>query len=431
MSENNFDKNIKQKLESIRPEFTEEAWNKFKKVLPVPWYVSLFQNYAGWVVGGFSALALLITNLNNQKLENQNLLLNDKIATLENYTQAKNVNHDTVYINQTDTIFLTKVKKEIVYLPYRGLDVGKKNQNLVANSTEYPLSKNEGLKMDKQKEDGSLSTNKNKTDYKEFSTTESVVSSLNEKSSGTNFPIKSDSLNVKIENISDKLAGTEEVTPKIVDLAAPESTNQAKSKNFLKNINARFGFSFDYMNAKNRSLGPSLEVFLTPRISINTGLFISGNRTIDFRQPKDFNAFTGKRFEDRYRLLFNQRPQKIEDIKIRTSIIKLPVFVTYYIPLNYQVSFMFSTGSRFNISAIEEVSYRGELAGETFLERFENQFKPKVFNSLFYGMGVEYRKNRFVGQLSPYFEFPFRQNYVLNPPNRFGVNASVKLSLRK
>jgi hypothetical protein len=46
-------------------------------------------------------------------------------------------------------------------------------------------------------------------------------------------------------------------------------------------------------------------------------------------------------------------------------------------------------------------------------------------------MGVQYQYKRFVGQLTPYFEFPFRQASYLVPPKKFGVNASLKFSLKK
>jgi hypothetical protein len=96
------------------------------------------------------------------------------------------------------------------------------------------------------------------------------------------------------------------------------------------------------------------------------------------------------------------------------------------------LAFMLSTGTKLDLSVIETVKFKGQnIDGSLDYNKFENQYKPKIFSNLFYGMGVQYQYKRFVGQMTPYFEFPFRQASYLVPPKKFGVNASLKFSLKK
>jgi hypothetical protein len=93
---------------------------------------------------------------------------------------------------------------------------------------------------------------------------------------------------------------------------------------------------------------------------------------------------------------------------------------------------MMSTGTKLDLSVLETVKFSEQgFDGSNYISKFENQYKPKVFNNFFYGMGMQYQYKRLVGQLNPYFEFPFRQASYLVPPKKFGVNASLKFSLKK
>ena len=82
MSENNFDNNIRKKLESIRPEYDEGAWNKLKRSMPIPWYLSFLRDYGGWMFGGIGTVGFLGSQFNNQSIKKENKLLNDKISTI-------------------------------------------------------------------------------------------------------------------------------------------------------------------------------------------------------------------------------------------------------------------------------------------------------------------------------------------------------------
>ena len=108
----------------------------------------------------------------------------------------------------------------------------------------------------------------------------------------------------------------------------------------------------------------------------------------------------------------------------------MPIYMTYYVPITYSLDFLISTGTRLDLKVSENVSYTNEGFGNSPFRSFESPYKPKVFNNLYYGMGVQYRYGRIYGQLTPYFEFTFsKPNYMISP-NKFGINAALKFSLK-
>jgi hypothetical protein len=158
---------------------------------------------------------------------------------------------------------------------------------------------------------------------------------------------------------------------------------------------------------------------------------ISSPQENRYKLLKDFNRFTGKQFEEFYKGKFRpQQPQRrIEDITIRTSFIKISVAFNYYINTRGNFDFMFTAGTRLDVSVFQNIQFESNLLTDRIKEKFEARPKPKVFNGLFYGMGLQYQKGRFVGQFTPYFDFRFRQNEYLTIPRTFGINVSVKYDL--
>lgn len=69
MSGKDFDNRIRKKPDSLQADYTPEAWESFRKLLPVPWYVTFFKTYGGWIFGGISSLILLFNFLSDSKPE--------------------------------------------------------------------------------------------------------------------------------------------------------------------------------------------------------------------------------------------------------------------------------------------------------------------------------------------------------------------------
>ncbi len=444
MSENNFDDNIRKKLESIQPEYDSSAWEKLRKSLPLPWYSSFLREFGGWIYGGLASAALIYTYNYNQTIKKENLLLNDKISTIQTLKSANSEN-DTIYISnkEIDTIYLTKVIREKVF-------VGSENEPLLAKASKEEIFSNSSIKANSEKQEIVSNTVLKESGIKNLDASENQNKILekvvlnnpqpNENKEGAiKVTSESNSKTVKEEKTeveNKEVKEVEKETLKIADLVIPEKEmpkDEIPEQKFkLKNINARFGIATDYTGNRASSVGPAIEIFMGEKISFNTGLFVTGKKEVEFKQPKDFNSLTGKQFEDRYIKYIGLKPQKIENIEITTSIVKLPLFINYYIPVKNNLAFLLTSGTKLDLSVVETVKYKAErVGGETFINKFESQHNPRVFNSLYYGMGIQYNYKRLFGQFSPYFEFPFGQSSFLVPPRRFGINGSLKFSLKK
>ncbi len=461
MSENNFDDDIRKKLESIQPMYSEAAWQKLKRSLPIPWYMSFLRDYGSWVFGGIATVAFLGSQYNNQTIRKENKLLNDKISTINNSPETKIVT-DTIYVRQNDTVYTTRYVTRYVRVDDEYVeDETLKSRNITGVQPEKAKSNFKEEKVfgvKKVLNSKSVVENDNK---KGGNSEVDLVGKLTEKKASSSKDLAETNLTFQpnqqvdklVAEVSDekpKAAKVEDVSAEKVDeepkqeqkqveeLIIPENkatlpTDQKKPKKLdLSRINARFGITGDYMGKHFKSLGPAVEVFLGERFALNTGLLITGKNEFEYKLSKDFNKFTGKKFEDRYKPFIAQKPDKIQDIEIETSSIKLPIYFSYYVPVRYNWAFMLSTGTKLDLSVIETVKFNGQnFDGSLDYNKFENQYKPKIFSNLYYGMGVQYQYKRLVGQMTPYFEFPFRQASYLVPPKRFGVNTSLKFSLKK
>ncbi|MCP9757601.1 hypothetical protein EGI26_20760 [Lacihabitans sp. CCS-44] len=469
MSESNFDDDIRKKLESIQPMYSEAAWQKLKRSLPIPWYMSFLRDYGSWVFGGLATVAFLGSQYNNQTIRKENKLLNDKISTINNSPETKTIT-DTIYVRQNDTVFTTRYVTRYVQVGdayEEDVTLRARNKNQVL--AERTKAKEEESAERKLEQDSKSKTDRSKSislDLSEKKTTINsdndrvLVEKLTDKTSSGNSAAETnlsfqpnqqvDKVGVEVSDDKLKLAKVEDVSaekveeePKkeqkqVEELIIPENkamlpADQKKPKKIdLSRINARFGITGDYMGKHFNSLGPAVEVFLGERFALNTGLLITGKNEFEYKLSKDFNMFTGKKFEDRYKPYIPNKPDKIQDIEIETSSIKLPIYFSYYVPVRYNWAFMLSTGTKLDLSVMETVKFNGQnFDGSLDYNKFENQYKPKIFSNLYYGMGVQYQYKRFVGQMTPYFEFPFRQASYLVPPKRFGMSASLKFSLKK
>lgn len=473
MSESNFDDDIRKKLESIQPMYSEAAWQKLKRSLPIPWYMSFLRDYGSWVFGGIATVAFLGSQYNNQTIRKENKLLNDKISTINNSLETKIIT-DTIYVGQNDTVFNTRyitryVRVDDAYEEDVTLSTPNKNQ-ILAERTKAKVkeqgSPDSKSGLDTKSKTASRNPNNLDSDLSEkkaiinFDNDRVLVEKLTEKTSSGNSAAETNlsfQPNQQVDKVAaevsdDKLksakvqdVSTEKVEeePKkeqkqVEELIIPENkatlpADQKKPKKIdLSRINARFGITGDYMGKHFNSLGPAVEVFLGERFALNTGLLITGKNEFEYKLSKDFNMFTGKKFEDRYKPYIPNKPDKIQDIEIETSSIKLPIYFSYYVPVRYNWAFMLSTGTKLDLSVMETVKFNGQnFDGSLDYNKFENQYKPKIFSNLYYGMGVQYQYKRFFGQMTPYFEFPFRQASYLVPPKKFGVNASLRFSLKK
>jgi hypothetical protein len=470
-----FDKKIREKLVNHIPKYDSGSWESFSKMLPAPWYTRLFQSSSGWIVGGLSTTALLFTLYTyNTKTE----LLNGEITTLKSQIENTAPGENQI-ITRTDTVYITKeiekpiyvnqvaandnalkaandkissLTKKIAILNKRvsGKEViNPLNGNVIVTSNQTSAKTGNTESKINQKADGSIINN---SEIKDGSKAQhSVV--LNEKVDVNDIDVKNSTLVLDVESVH---TNESQIDPKnslkvidkeladadlpkeslvVPELKAPvEELVRLDPDEPKKKINwpkMRFGLSSEYLGLKVLATGPTAEVFLFDKLSFNASALFSGQIETKHPFPRDFNFNTGKEFNEEFRKYLEQKPALIEDITIKTSFVKLPLYFNYYINTWSRFSFMVSAGTKLDLSVYQDVDYFVGPFGQQINRRFEAKPKPKTFNNLFYGMGVQYKYKKFVGQLTPYFDFTFRDADYFKPNKSFGINGSLKFEFGK
>ncbi|UBM57325.1 hypothetical protein LAG90_10890 [Marinilongibacter aquaticus] len=407
MSSEHFDKKIKDKLRLYEPDYDTGAWDSFKKRLPLPWYVSFLRKYGGWVFGGVMSSALIFTLWNTST---QNRKLNDEIFTLSNKIEKEQA-VDTVFVErkQVDTIYVDRVVPRYIQVPQL---VEKESEGVRLSEEEYvayQAFKKKVLEADLEAAEAKSAA------LPEFEVeTEQRVAQV-EKPTPAEKRAKVDSL---------ALAAT---ATKILP-AEPSSAEAAVSKKKMDWPKMRLGVATDYLNLKLFTTGPSFEVFLMDKLSFNTGVLFSKPLETTHPREMDFRQITGKNFEDEYNIYLtaNAHPVEVKDISIKTTMIKMPLYLNYYVSTWSRFSFIVSAGTKLDLSVYQDVGYQSGVLGNQVSSRFEARPKPKVLNNLFYGIGLQYQYRKFVGQLTPYFDFRFREADYFNPQKNFGINGSLR-----
>jgi hypothetical protein len=437
MSSNNFDKKIKDKLYEHESDYDSGAWKKFKPLLPTPWYTTLFQNYGGWLFGGLATSALLFTFFYQN---NKNSLLNDEISTLKKEL-ASISNNDTIFIEKTlrDTVYLTEVVEKYKYVQVPSKEIvskGNFEEYLVKNPTEYRNTSQPISSQNSMEEKAIIAKSINPKDSKiidkekELSVEQQELIEPNSTSTGketdkfasNKAPDEAEITEVaEVESKEIADAFQESAPEEIVAKSTPE-----KEKKKINLPQMRVGIGSDYLGLNVLTNGINAEVFLTDKLSFNTGVLFSG--IVETKHPlaNDFNRKTGKQFQEEFRKYNPRIPDQIKDINIRTSFIKLPINLNYYINTWSRFNFIISAGTNLDLSVYQDIDFSSGLLSNQIKSRFEARPKAKVFNSFNYGMGVQYQYGHIVGQLTPYFDFRFRDADYFTPKNKFGLSAALK-----
>jgi len=485
MPDERFNNLIKKKLESVQPPYREEAWKNFSKLLPSPWYVTIFQQYRNWMYGGIGAVMVTIISILYFQQNKENQKLHETIATLEEKVTEQNnkqkpvADRATVVItdstgqnagtnptqnSQSDTIF--QVKKETANplieninhginqaeqnkitekpVPAEGisrtainrLNRDKRNTNQSGSDItgkpnisrkNQPLArKNAGANnLDLDKLDSALTGNYSSNNKPE-----------SEKTEPTNTMIDADSAKqVQSQNLAlastDTTSGKNKLPLNSAMVNKSDDAEKAEQKSQFSGLQARIGLNFSFGGLNKLAFGPHVEFLFGKHWSIGTGLNFPQPEEEQHQDPKDFNRVKGKRFEDMYHIWL--RPNdKIEKIDLQTTVLRLPLSVNYYLPIKGNFSFLFTGGTTLDLTVNQEVDFeRTPPGGGAEYYKFNAKPQPKTFNNLLYGIGVQYQKKRLVGQIAPYYIYQFVNPEYYSLTSKIGINAMLKINIRK
>jgi len=485
MPDERFNNLIKKKLESVQPPYREEAWKNFSKLLPSPWYVTIFHQYRNWMYGGVGAVMVTVISILYFQQNKENQKLHETIATLEEKVTEQNnkqkpvADRATMVISdstgqnagtnpsqnsQSDTIF--QVKKETANPSIANIDQGI-NQAKQNQLTEKPVPAEDKsrtainrLNRDKRNANQSGSDMASKPNMagnnQHFARKEAVANNLNsdkldsaltgnyssnnkpesEKTGTVNTMIDADSAKqMQSQNLAlvskDTTSGKNKLPIDSAMVNKPDDLEKAEQKSQFLGLQARFGVNVSLGGLNKLAFGPHAEFLVGKHWSIGTGLNFSRPEEEQHQDPKDFNRAKGKRFEDMYHVWL-QPNDKIEKIDLQTTVLRLPLSVNYYLPIKGNFSFLFTGGTTLDLTVNQEVDFeRTPPGGGAEYYKFNAKPQPKTFNNLLYGIGVQYQKNRLVGQIAPYYIYQFVNPEYYSPTSKIGINAMLKINLRK
>jgi hypothetical protein len=421
MAKDLFEKKIKTKLELLDKPVPSNLWSKIENQIKKPWWVLFWKKYA-WPLYATMATAMLWYTFHqnktiNEKVSNLNDELKNKKTQITDKQLANIVYHkDTVYIEKT--IYVKNINSENV-IPS---EKSHKEKSLEQYISTLKSDFDQYVKNVETKYLQLQIENINKTNQENIQGFVEAFESSNQK---------------VIQKIEKQPALVEKELLKEDSLLMPtrkvaiEPEAEHKKKRFsLPKTETRLGLSSAYNFGEQFTIGPVLEWFMGRSLSLDIGTNFSNYPEIEYTSTKEFNAATGKDFNLLYA---SQLPEyeAIEDIKIRTSMIELPLNLNYYQPVNHKLDLKFSYGTHIDLRTYQALEIELYKTGEEFTSKIFNNLKNGNFHNMVFGIGIQYRRDRFLFQLFPSYTFNFRENDYKKTGGVFKINSSVLLKLNK
>ncbi|MCP9768903.1 hypothetical protein EGI22_13370 [Lacihabitans sp. LS3-19] len=421
MAEDLFEKKIKAKLEQLDKPVTGSLWSKIESQTEKPWWVLFWRKYA-WPLYATMATGVLWytfyqNTLINEKVSNLNDELNNKTTQITETQLVNNVYHkDTIYIEKT------------IYI---------KNDNSTYSTPTEKSNKERALEryIESLKNDFEQYVKNVETKYLQPQI-ENINKNNQENIQGFVEAVESSNQKI-IQKIEEQPAIAEKKAIKEDSLLMPtrkvetEPEAEPKKKKFtIPKTETRIGVTTGYNFGNQFAVGPVLEWFMGRSLSLDLGTSFSNYPEKEYGSTREFNIATGKDFNTIYA---SQLPEyeAIEDIKIRTSIVEMPINLNYYYPLNQNLDLKFSYGTHMDLRTYQTLEIELYKAGEEFTSKISNNMKNSNFHNMVFGSGLQYRRDRYIFQIFPSYTFNFREIDNQKTGGIFKLNGSILLKLNK
>ncbi|SDL43056.1 porin family protein [Siphonobacter aquaeclarae] len=373
MSEDRYDRFLKKKLESVRPEYPSGAWERFRKRLPAPaprWpaFVSLCSLAA--------CLWMLFTLSQQQEL----------IRSLSEQLKSRPV----VATSRKDTVVVVReIVREIVRREIPGLDT----RTMARGNFPVPVS--------------GPATDRPEIPYSAIQP--DIPSDAN--TAGVPAALPADTLALK--------------APRHEPVLPPVKTG---SRFRLSSLQPTLGLDLQ-ATGSSLAVGPSVSLQTNSRVGLSLGVQIERFFPDRYRDAGMFNAATGQDFLENYRDHLPDKYDRLEELSVRTTLVNLPVMLHYTVPVSPRWSILLQTGTRLNLAAFRQVGFETHQGGEETYHFFETNIPVYAFRNLRFGAGVHYHKGRFSFQAMPFYEYAFRSVSGVARTAAFGVRTAVGLDL--
>ncbi|MCF0056300.1 hypothetical protein [Dyadobacter sp. CY356] len=461
MSSERFDKLIKKNLESVRPEYQPQAWDRFSKKLPAAGFFPWIQQYGGWALAAMMLagwFTTLYTLRENQELIRELSNKSGRNMVYENNPEKRSVQSEQITatlksVSNTDTVYI--VKKTIIEHRHfynsppenknRFTENGTEDDRKNATNSTALTTKNNPEITDTHEEIETLLTKTPEAENhsaagKNVLPEKNVVANNAESgfiahSDTTEKANDEDRFTMLLDSNRAIQAYNYKALAALVDSLSSKKTPaqviKPKRPPFrLSALQPRLGME-SLLSLHSYGIGPVVEFFPAENLGVSFGIQASTLEAENHKALRDYNSATGKFFLIQYRSYLPSKFDKIEDISIKTSVISLPISLKYYIPLKKNISLFIQSGTSLDLTAYQQVDFESYLNKSKRRNTFETDAKPYFFHNFMFGAGLQYKKSRALAQLSPFYVYDFRN--IVNTPSgsNLGLRASLWLNLYK
>lgn len=482
MKTDKFEKTIRQKLESISPDFQESDWAKMQNYMHAHTPPTLWQQYGSWL--GYAAAAsvtsvmafLYVNQLSqNNKLGRDVKSLQSQIATIkENPAATPKV--DTIYVLR-DAVSSNQEDRSQAYTTIDAEEVFTNHEQSAAENTvasapdadrttekeKNRIQQEQILYSDKNSAAEFVGIQTEKEDETlhpgESNASESILNTTNTATLSTpeNGVLASKTLGAGFENISTQspltpAMRTEQLKGALMSrlsarqirktwmastaasYKAPTSGKKAEqitqTENVIPQLNLkvpyRFGAGMEWQkNVQAKTV--TGEVILGKRFSISAGLSWLKLKQMQFFNEKGFREANKRDFKQTHP---NQVPAAfvVTNIQIEPTMMQIPLTVAFRNELKDNWAYYVAAGANVTVKSNEKISFScivPKPQQEILTQSFERKMDISPINSLNFSLGVEKAWHPIVLQAEGYMYSYFKPLTPLNP--RSGPGFKVKL----
>jgi hypothetical protein len=473
MRTDKFEKSIRQKLESISPDFQESDWAQMHKYMQAHTPPTFWQQYGSWL--GYAAAASVTVAMasmyvgqvsQNNRLQADVKSLQTQIAAISEKT-IKNTKPDTVYILQKDDL-----------APLNDLPVIVKSAQLAENHhSATRLGRRDELTLTQQDPNDAntnlerpiketLAFNKTPEPLPGNPTAElPTLPTITDASRGTASHFASvktlgmDFDRIEKQNlvvakaVSDKMEKqlTNRLSPNQVrkdwmqatansyNIAALKKTQQVKqSENVIPRLKLKVPYRFGFGLEKHEDVQARTvigEVVVSKKFSVSAGL--------SWLKVKPMEFFTEKMFKEKNKEDFKQtHPNQVPvtfvvtNINVEPSLVQIPLTIAYRNEMRNDWTIYAGAGASITLNSKEKISYNclvpsPRQGSELIHESFERKLDISPVNSVNFSAGIEKVWHPIVFQAEGYIYNYFKPLTPINQRNGPGMKVKLLYQIGK
>jgi hypothetical protein len=439
----NFENIIKQKLESIEPEFTEANWSQFRSYQAAnanSWENvflknKIFKTAAVLLLGSFMAMAV------NTYFENQNL--KKEISQIKQLLAQNGLNSSNNPIAQIPELHNSNSEKLATNTniapssdTQSSIQIGQNNSsynrdeakvtapNSTTNDTPAPLVRKRRLhgkhrQLAQTTAHNKLAPNSQAGGNDEFTLLQQPASNLTLPANPAQTSTLAENKSVEptfavaqLKNRPLKQFFVQFVPKKLSEkeLAYYKPSATTKAKAYLSLASAYMRIGVNKINSQGmRNLGIKTELFLDQRLSLSAGLSKQQNKGNYYLTDLHFKNSQKIDFKDKYRPKLPP-VREILNIQEETELLSIPLRFSYNHPTSRNVILIGGIGTDLDLKATQHIEYQYNTSASGIFTNnpsgpvavsidyregtFYNDINVKTFNNLAFTLGAEWRKGK-------------------------------------